>query len=379
MSGAPHDLGCGLAGTAVHRAVLARTTGHWEATHATFRALAAHPASADPSSTGLFRGAPAVAFALHTAAHPAYQPALDRLDTLLSNTVTTRLTAAQDRMAAGGTPRMREYDLISGLTGLAALLRVRNRAPHLLHDVLRHLVRLLLEPASIDGAEVPGWWTSDATNGHPDPAQPSGHGNLGLAHGVSGPIALLALTARDGHRVAGHHQALTEGCLLLARWARPTPTGGSFWPETISLTDLHGAAPESTRPGRPSWCYGTPGIARALQLAALATGDPTARQTAENALASCATDPAQLALLTDATVCHGWAGFCLTTDRAAADSAPGSRLRGIAPTLLTHLAGHPPPEAPGLLTGSDGTALTIHTLSHPHRVDPAWESSLLLN
>ncbi|MGH8910153.1 MAG: lanthionine synthetase LanC family protein [Egibacteraceae bacterium] len=43
-------------------------------------------------------------------------------------------------------------------------------------------------------------------------------------------------------------------------------------------------------PQRPSWCYGTPGLTRAQQLAALALGDRQRQRQAENALAGCITD-----------------------------------------------------------------------------------------
>ncbi|MGH3622096.1 MAG: lanthionine synthetase LanC family protein, partial [Sciscionella sp.] len=58
-------------------------------------------------------------------------------------------------------------------------------------------------------------------------------------------------------------------------------------------------------PLQPSWCYGTPGIARAQQLAALATGDTRRRHTAETALLGCLHDPNQLARIIDPGLCHG--------------------------------------------------------------------------
>lgn len=47
------------------------------------------------------------------------------------------------------------------------------------------------------------------------------------------------------------------------------------------------------RPARPSWCYGTPGLARARQLAGLALRDLARQEAAEHALAStrCSTTP----------------------------------------------------------------------------------------
>ncbi|WP_245997264.1 hypothetical protein [Streptomyces armeniacus] len=42
-----------------------------------------------------------------------------------------------------------------------------------------------------------------------------------MAHGVAGPVALLALCARAGHTVPGQYEALVAACRLLEEWARP--------------------------------------------------------------------------------------------------------------------------------------------------------------
>ena len=68
---------------------------------------------------------------------------------------------------------------------------------------------------------------------------------------------------------------------------------------------------------RPSWCYGTPGIARAVQLAAIAVGDVDRQRSAEQAIAACLTDPQPL---TEPGLCHGLAGLYQTAFRAAADA-----------------------------------------------------------
>ncbi|MYU02159.1 MULTISPECIES: lanthionine synthetase C family protein [unclassified Streptomyces] len=377
-----HDLGRGTAGALVRHGVLARHTATWATAHASARALAQAAATIDPSSTGLYRGAPAVAFALHTAGHRAYRPALTDLDEKIAGLITARLSAAHHRMDARLPPRMREYDLIQGLTGLGAYLLSTGTRPRLLDDVLLYLVRLLQQPVTVHGHSLPGWWTLDGTTGEPDPDWPLGHGNFGLAHGVAGPVALLALAARAGHTVPGQHQALTAACDLFEKWLRPLPDGGQSWPETVTLSNWLAGPPATAQPGRPSWCYGTPGIARSLQLAALASAHPRARRRAEDALLSCVTDVRQLDRLQDATVCHGWAGLVLTTALVAADTDAANRLRAELPKLrhafAARLAVTPVPGGVGLLTGADGTLLTIHTLNPTHRSETGWATCLLL-
>ncbi|MFF2650443.1 lanthionine synthetase C family protein [Streptomyces sp. NPDC058045] len=383
MNDLVHDLGRGGAGTAVYHGVLARDTGAWTAAHAAARAMAGQAATVDPSSVGLYRGAPAVAYALDTAGHCAYQSALEELDRKIGPLIAARLSAAGRRVDSGHPPRMREYDLIRGLTGLGAYLLRRRAHPDLLDAVLRYLVRLLQQPVTVEGNSLPGWWTLDGPSGEPDSDWPQGHGNFGMAHGVAGPLALLALCARAGRTVPGQQEALVSACRLLEEWVRPLPTGAAAWPETITANGWVNGPPTRANLGRPSWCYGTPGIARSLQLAALACGRTDTQRQAEDVLLSCVSDARQLERLEDASVCHGWAGVCLAADRAAADAAPGSELPGRLPALraafATYVAANALPRDSGLLTGADGILLTIHTLNPTHRVGSGWEACLLLN
>ncbi|WP_327326636.1 lanthionine synthetase C family protein [Streptomyces sp. NBC_01210] len=383
MNDLAHDLGRGLAGTIVHQAAVAQSSGNWEMAHTTAKAMAGQPAAVDPASASLYRGAPAMAFALHTAGHHAYRPALDGLDDALATLVNARLSDAHRRMDTGRPPRMQEYDLIGGLTGLGAYLLRRGTRPDVLDGVLHYLVQLFQKPVTVHGQQVPGWWTSDSPSGQPDTAWPEGHGNFSTAHGVAGPIALLALCTRAGHTVQGQRDTLEQACSLLEEWSQRLPDGGTAWPETVTLDMWLSGPPPLAHPGRPSWCYGTPGIARALQLAALACNRTDTQRHAENALTSCATDPEQLARITDSTVCHGWAGLCLAVDRAAADTTPGSALSRLLPSLrarfATHVAQQALPDAAGLLTGADGILLTLHTLNPARPVASGWETCLLLN
>ena len=133
-------------------------------------------------------------------------------------------------------------------------------------------------------------------------------------------------------------------------------------------------------PQRPSWCYSTPGLARAQQLAALALGDPPRQRRAENALAGCIADEEQLSQLGDLSLCHGWAGLVHTTRRAAAEAGTDSELAALLPYLYTrfeqHLHEQRPPTCDGLLEGAAGIALTRHTTAAPAF---RWDACLLIS
>lgn len=330
---------------------------------------------------GLWFGAPALAFALQVAAPDAYPRATARLDNGVTQLVRTRLDAAHARIDAAERPSPYEFDLTRGLVGLGAHLLDRDPAGDLIRQVLAYLVRLTEPVAAADeaGAAAPGWWTSDSSPRDRDPAFAAGEANFGMAHGCSGLLALLALAMRKKVTVDRQAAAIERICRWLEDWRQQAPTG-PWWPERISLPELHAGRPRQSGPLRPSWCYGTPGLARAQQLAALALGDRVRQQAAEDALARCLADPIQLAHISDPALCHGWAGPLMTAWHAAADAATpdiAAHLPHLLDMLLAHADDTPPGALPGLIEGSAGVALTLHTLATGKRSN--WTACLLLN
>jgi hypothetical protein len=249
--------------------------------------------------------------------------------------------------------------------------RTRRRStPHrdldLLKDVLTYLVRLT-EPVG----GLPGWWCPTGPN-YEQPPPVGGHSNHGIAHGITGPLALLSLAMSDGVTVDGHTEAITRICQWLDTWEQRTGSG-AWWPQIITLDDIRRGEPSQPGPLRPSWCYGTPGIARAQQLAACALGDTTRQHNAETAFTGCIHDPAQTTRLIDRSLCHGTAGLLAAGHRIAADALipiPLTPLRHLHQHATAAAAGEPA----GFLDGSAGAALaTVGTST------TSWDACLLLS
>ncbi|SFE63836.1 Lanthionine synthetase C-like protein [Actinopolyspora alba] len=370
-----HSLASGAAGISLLHSERA-ASGHddWASAHTWLTTALSGDLSAGDEA-GLFFGAPACAFAAHfaTRTRPGILTrALSQLDTSISELTRRRLAAAHTRIDRGHLAAFREYDLMRGLTGIGAYHLRRNH-----HDstraVLSYLVRLT-HPGP-DG--LPGWWVDHAPSpDDPDPAFTPGHANLGMAHGIAGPLALLAQAARRGITVAGHFDALDRVCAWLDTWQQPHPAG-PWWPYWITRAQLRGNA-SVAGPGRPSWCYGTPGLARAQQLAALALRDTARQRTSEAALLGCLTDPKQRSSLTEPGLCHGLAGLLQTTWRMAEDAVIedlGEHL----PLLITRLTEHRHTDSPEFLTGAAGIALTLHTTTAASTDSCVWDTSLLLS
>lgn len=376
------DLGRGAAGTALARIAAARLTGlPPRATAPWIRAMTESPVTANASAS-LFHGAPAVAFVLHTGAHPAYAAMLAALDEHINDLTALKLTAAWERIDRGELTRSAEYDLISGLTGLGLyhLVRHGSAGSGMTAAVLGYLVALA-EPVCRHGVSLPGWWSGTGPAGTPDPAWPGGHLNLGMAHGGAGILALLSGAMRVGIQVEGHAKAVSELCATFDR-SRQGSSACPWWPAMISLSEHSQGTTSQERQARPSWCYGTPGQARAQQLAGLALGDLERVRVAERALAGCVLDRQVTGLLTDASLCHGWAGVVQTLRRAASDALSPqplrTALRKARRGMEDHLARAGPPASGGLLEGTSGIQLAQNDLPRTGREPPAWDACLLL-
>lgn len=343
-------------------ALLHLETGNWlAACEALRRATEFGVSIADNAS--LFHGAPALAFVLAATDHPGLAQARAVTAAGTATLTRRRLDAAHRRIDRHEQPHYAEYDLIRGLTGLGvALRRTGNR--DLLRLVLGYLVRLT-EPLD----ELPGWWCHNAPEHH-QPSPAGGHANLGMAHGITGPLALLALALIDGITVDGHTAAMTRICRWLDTWQQHTD-GAIWWPQILTQADLHEGTSAQRTPLRPSWCYGTPGIARAQQLAGRALHDTGRQHLAETAFTTCVIDPAQIRHLTDRSLCHGTAGLLAVARRVAADALTPTPLTSIEQVhrQITGATSEPV----GLLDGTAGSDLVTAATT-----TTSWDACLLL-
>ncbi|MEW1632614.1 lanthionine synthetase C family protein [Streptomyces sp. NPDC093801] len=386
------SLGHGVPGIALlHIELAASDLAPWDRAHAWLSAAAAEPLTSGADSHA-FYGAPAFAHALACAAERlpgAYGSGLDALDRHVTSDVRRRLAVAEQRIETGELPALAEFDAIRGLTGYGAYLLRRRPDSDTVRAVLDYLIQLT-EPLTHRGEAVPGWWTASGPSGRPDDRYPDGHANTGLAHGIGGVLALLALAAHRGTMASGHREAINSILRWLDRWEADT-NGGPAWPYWVTLPALR-AGHMPVGPQRPSWCYGTAGLARAQQLAAIALGDRRRQLAVEQSLLVALTDPQQLRKTTDNGLCHGFAGLAHIAARAASDAlAPtAGQLRAVLPALLSAVYPpgsdpataaasllRPPEPGPGLLDGAAGIALALMEPSGTP-TQTAWDTCLLI-
>ncbi|PUB32576.1 lanthionine synthetase-like protein [Promicromonospora sp. AC04] len=283
----------------------------------------------------LFYGAPALAFVLDSTGHyrARWAHELAILDQHLVTVTNDRLTAVEARVASGAPPQVDEFSLVDGLTGLGVVLLrrvvhqpVSNEAlSWALKDVLMYLVDRARD-RMLGEVRLPGWWTPSVRRPEAAgaPVALAGHAGFGMARGGAGILAVLAAAYRAGHRVPGHGEAIDQIVGWYARWRQETPERVVWWPNRLSLEELRTGhmtpvGQDEPSPLEPTWAHGTPGIGRALQMAAIARKDEQARIAAEDAIASCLIQ-SQVGPISEPDLYSGTGGMYLTVLRAAEDA-----------------------------------------------------------
>lgn len=375
----PQSLAGGEAGIALLHIERARSGhGDW-ATARSWLSAAARESLSAGANANLFFGAPTLAFVTHTAADQPgrYARALAELDAATITLTRRHLDDGQARIDRGDRPQLAEFDLIRGLAGLGSYHLQRHPDHDITRAVLTYLVRLT-EPLPDRDDGLPGWWTDVSPNGDASSEFPGGHGNLGMSHGIAAPLALLALALLEGIVVDGHAEAIARISAWLDTWQQHD-SAGLWWPGSITRDQARTGCVDPTTRQRPSWCYGSAGLARAHQFAALATGDTDRQHTAEAAMLGCLRDPAQLDRLTDSGLCHGTAGLLQAAWRMSHDARNpelAAELPALTDRLLAELQAVP--DDVEFLDGVAGIALALHTVGTDIAPSGPWDACLLL-
>jgi hypothetical protein len=196
----------------------------------------------------------------------------------------------------------------------------------------------------------------------------------------------MALALGEGLQVPELRRAITR----IAQWLaahRADDEWGINWPSAFAI-----ASDRPDGPSRAAWCYGAPGVARALWLAGDVLDDDQLRALAVAAMEAVYRRPIPERAIDSPTFCHGVAGLLQVTLRFAHDTRlpafadasealaqqlldayDGSRLLGYAALE----PGDNPVDQPGMLDGAPGVALVL--LAAATDREPAWDRAFLLS
>lgn len=355
----------------------------WELVVHGFLTEAVEAVSHGVPSIALFHGLAGLAFAAAAASHRGtrYQGLLATLDErLASETVRLATTVGSSH----GLPTA-QFDVVSGLSGAIAYL-LSSRRPTCRIALSSALEALTALAGTVN--EVPRMHTPASLIVNPSMATTyqAGYVNCGLAHGLPGPLAALSIAMIEGTEVPGQRDAIRWYAEMLSSYQISTPSSG-LWPSAVSLSP-NGARPS---PARFAWCYGPPGVLRALYLAGLALGDRSYCQFASSTLLEAMHNLRFPLQDESAALCHGIAGLLAIASRFKMDEQ-NAGWRAVAANLLSRLLEVFEPSSkfgyarvlpdgtreyhPGLLDGAGGIALAL--LSSAAASPPWWDRLLLV-
>lgn len=362
----------------------------WGKTGHEYLTLAARGAeTAGAHHIGLYSGLAGLAFSAQSLScnGSRYKKLLTSLDYGICGSVLEPSAAMTGRHGVA----VSEFDLIVGLSGVAAYLLQRGYKPPMdvaLQAILDRLVALTEET---DG--VPHWYTPHHLLAGEGMAEhyPEGNFNCGLAHGIPGPLAVMALGLGAGLPVEGLREAVTRTAQWLVHHRSGDPYGIN-WPTVVPYSPNGNVEPGQLDSSRAGWCYGTPGVARSLWLAGRALDDEALQQIAVEGMEAVYRRPIEERRIDSPTFCHGVAGLLQVTLRFAHDT--GLPVFTDAAAALTEqlLALYDPERAlgfcsiepggnlvdqPGLLDGAPGVALVL--LAASSNVEPTWDRLFLLS
>lgn len=281
-----------------------------------------------------------------------------------------------------------EYDAIGGIAGITGyLLSLREKdalTQDAIHISLQYLVWLAGENREQNRKN---WFVApELVYAQHRDKYPYGYFNLGLSHGVAGPLAALSLAWSAGYRLPGMQEAIET----MAAWIveqRVYDEWGINWPSVV-FPDGQPSEPEGTFAG---WCYGAPGIARALWLAGTVLADASLCRLAIESIETVLKRPVAVRKVCSPTICHGLSGLLLICMHFANESG-GTLIYQHIPLLVQQILekfdtdfsfgfrdemwSGTYVDDPGIITGAMGVILTL--LAATTSTAPFWDRAFLI-
>ncbi|WDZ59304.1 lanthionine synthetase C family protein [Paenibacillus polymyxa] len=253
-----------------------------------------------------------------------YQGMLDSLASWYEEIVSHKLTLYRNEWQ-NGRLQMSQYDTISGLAGIGRITMLFLNRPGMnsIWEKTIELFQIMCGEKKTSGYTVPAWHISPECQFQEGEKlqYPQGNFNLGLSHGVAGPLAFLSLSALHGSNAPLLKNNIHSLAEFINHW-QVEGKEGIIWPGRISFEEWLGdhLLHDCTERYRDSWCYGVPGIARSIWLAGQAVQNEEWIETGLSAYLDIEKRLYRKGGLSSATLCHGIGGLLHLVQRMYSDT-----------------------------------------------------------
>ncbi|MEW9698036.1 lanthionine synthetase C family protein [Paenibacillus sp. SI8] len=326
-----------------------------------------------------------------------YQTMTDTLTNLMADSL--QVTFDQMRGRWLDDLQMSQYDVMEGLAGIgrAVLLFPDNARMKSVWQEIAEFFHQMSGTIDLNGQKVPAWYVSSKNQflSHEKVIYPNGNFNVGMSHGITGPLSFLSLSKLHGME----YPSMEEDIRRLADWVcewKSTDSYGLIWPKRLPYEVWASGSLDANSVGenQESWCYGTPGVARSLWLAGKAVQNDTYAQVAVDGYLGISNRPREKWGLYSGTFCHGLSGLLHTVQRMYSDTGV-DEFGNLRDRLVDEVLKLYEPDSmfgyydydqskgylrktnqAGLLNGAAGTALVLASLLGNE--EPDWDAVFLI-
>jgi lantibiotic modifying enzyme len=253
----------------------------------------------------LFSGTAGIALAIKIASIEGKY--YTKLQESLNDYLYDQIDGILDNLNHKKSPEMFDYDVMEGLAGISNyLLSIDNDIKNeiYLKKILDYFV-YLSGHTEYKNSEVPKWhilnenlFTEDEKDNYEN-----GILNLGLSHGIPGPLLILSKAYKRGIVVNGQYGAIKR---IVNDLLKLKNQDDNNWGGMISIESYMSKNSAINEPTRSAWCYGTPGTAFSLLFAAEALNDNDLYDLSKQAMIDLIGKDQKIY---SPTFCHGYAGI----------------------------------------------------------------------
>ncbi|MDT3766265.1 lanthionine synthetase C family protein [Priestia filamentosa] len=258
-----------------------------------------------------------------------YSNFLSQLNNLILENIPFYLNQLRSNLVKLETTSL-DFETIYGLSGITRyllLFKDNLNVKKIIPDLLSYFIGLN-EEVEYKESKVPRYFITQSNQLNNDAENyPGGHIDLGLSHGICGPLSVLALALENGFKQPGQVKVINNMVKFLLEWSQQDQYG-IWWPGKVNFNEFINKTSLSLESRSTyGWCYGTPGVARVLWICGRVLNNKKYQEVALNAYKAMYKRGVKELEINTPTFCHGLSGLLHLTHLMHIESNDDELLR----------------------------------------------------